>query len=79
LAGCVFTVSNECLREGSHLEDLEVDVRIIFKWIFGKNVMIWAGLIWLRVWTSGGICEHRNETTYVAVEVLSIRQESCFL
>jgi hypothetical protein len=45
LAGNVFTISREYLSEGDHLEDLKVDVRITFKWIFGKSVMIWAELI----------------------------------
>lgn len=43
--GNVFTITREYLREGDHLGDPEADVRIIFKCIFGKSVMIWAGLI----------------------------------
>jgi hypothetical protein len=45
--GNVFTISMKYLRERFHLEDLEdleVDVRILFKWIFGRSVMIWSGL-----------------------------------
>jgi hypothetical protein len=33
--GNVFTISREYLREKDHLGDLDVDVRILFKWIFG--------------------------------------------
>jgi hypothetical protein len=34
------------LREGEHLEDAGIDVRIIYQWIFGKWVgRLWAGLI----------------------------------
>jgi hypothetical protein len=25
--------------------------------------MVWTGLIWLRIGTSGGSCEHGNETS----------------
>jgi hypothetical protein len=32
------------LREGDHLEDQEVDGRIILKWIFKA----WTGMVWLR-------------------------------
>ena len=43
------------LRERKHLEDPGVDRRIIFSWVF-RNwiVVVWTGLIWLRVWTGGG-------------------------
>jgi hypothetical protein len=44
------------LREGDHLEDSGVDVRIILKSIFKKwNEGAWTGLIWLRIWTGGGL------------------------
>jgi hypothetical protein len=37
------------LRERDHLEGLDVDGRIILKWIFRKwNRESWIGLIWLR-------------------------------
>jgi len=43
------------LREGDHVEDIDVDGRIILKWIVKK----WAceartALIWLRIGTGGG-------------------------
>jgi len=42
------------LRERDHLEDPEVDGRIILTWIFRKwNVGAWTGSSWLRVGTGG--------------------------
>jgi hypothetical protein len=32
---------------------VDVDGRIILKWIFEKYVMEWTGLIWFRIVTSG--------------------------
>jgi hypothetical protein len=35
---------------------------IILKWVLGrKDAVVWTGLIWLRVWTSGWLFEHSNE------------------
>jgi hypothetical protein len=43
------------LMEGHHLKDIDVDGRIILKWLFKKWVgEAWTGLIWLRVGTGGG-------------------------
>jgi hypothetical protein len=43
-------------RERDYLEDTGVDVRITLKWILqvcdGNS---WAGLIWLRIGTDGGL------------------------
>jgi len=50
------------LREREHVEDPGVDGRIIVKWIFRKfDVGVWTGLIWLRIWRGGVICECGNE------------------
>jgi len=43
------------LEERDHLEDPDVDGRIILRWIFRKwDVGIWTGLSWLRIGTGGG-------------------------
>jgi hypothetical protein len=40
----------------SHLQDLDVDGTIIFKWMFKKwDGVSRTGLIWLRIRTSGGL------------------------
>jgi hypothetical protein len=44
------------LREGDHLEDTDVDGRIILKWIFERfDGEAWTGSIWLRIGTGGGL------------------------
>jgi hypothetical protein len=44
----------ESQNERGHYEDQEVGGRIILKWILErKNGIIWTGMIWLRIWTSG--------------------------
>jgi hypothetical protein len=52
------------LRERDHLEDPDVDGRIIFKWIFRKwDLGEWTGLIWPRIrdrW-GGGTCKRDSE------------------
>jgi hypothetical protein len=43
------------LRERDHLEDLDVDRRIILRCIFRKwDMGAWTGLIWLRIGPGGG-------------------------
>jgi len=44
------------------LEELDVDVRIILKWVFEeKDLRTWTGFIWVRTGTSRGPVEGRNE------------------
>jgi hypothetical protein len=43
------------LTERDHLEDPDVDARIILRWIFRKwDVGTWTGSNWLRIWTRDG-------------------------
>jgi len=43
------------MKEGYHLEDLDVDGMIILKLISNKmDAKTWAGLIWLGIETFGG-------------------------
>jgi len=43
------------MRERAHLEDPEVDGRIILIWIFRKcDVGVWSGSSWLRIGTGSG-------------------------
>jgi len=46
------------LKEIDHLEDQDVDGRIILRWIFRKWDLgggAWVRLIWLRIRTGGGL------------------------
>jgi len=42
------------LRERDHWGDLDVDGRIILRWIFGKWEGVKTGWSWLRIGTGGG-------------------------
>jgi hypothetical protein len=46
----------ECQKERDHWEDEDVGGWTMLKWIFEREVgMVWIGLIWLRIGTSGGL------------------------
>ena len=49
---CGFLWGN--LRERNHLEDPDVDGRIILRWIFGKWEGVEFGWSWLRIGADGG-------------------------
>jgi hypothetical protein len=50
------------LRERDHLEDPDVDWRIILSWICRKcDVGTWTGSSWLRIGTGGGTCKLGKE------------------
>jgi hypothetical protein len=45
----------ESRKERDHLEDLNVVGMVILQFILErKDEMVWTGLIWLRIGTSGG-------------------------
>jgi len=47
------------VKDGDHLEDQDVDVRIILKGTLKKKYgKVWNRSFWLRIRTSGGFCEH---------------------
>jgi hypothetical protein len=49
-------------KERDHCEDQDVGQWTILKWILERqDGMVWIGLIWLRIGTSGGTCEHGIE------------------
>jgi hypothetical protein len=46
----------ESQKERDHWEDLDVGEWTILKWILEReDGMVWIGLIWLRIGTSGGL------------------------
>jgi hypothetical protein len=44
----------ESQKERDNCEDIDLDGRIMLKWILERWV-VWTGLIWLRIWTNGGL------------------------
>jgi len=49
------------MRERDHWGDLEVDGRIILRWMFGKCKWVETGWSWLRIGTDGGVFEYGDE------------------
>jgi hypothetical protein len=47
----------ESQKERDHWEDQDVGGWTVSKWILeiGWDGVDWIGLIWIRIWTSGGI------------------------
>jgi hypothetical protein len=45
---------SEGLKERDHLEDLDIDVKILLQYILRKQGgMVWIGFYWLRIGTIG--------------------------
>jgi hypothetical protein len=58
----------ESVKGRDHLEDLDVDGRIVLKLILRKQGWrVWIGLIWLGIDTSEGCSEHGNGILYVSI------------
>jgi hypothetical protein len=48
--------------ERDHLDDPDVDGRIILRWIFKKwDLGAWTGFVWLKIGTGGGTCKCDDE------------------
>jgi hypothetical protein len=48
------TFWSENLKEKDHLKDLNVNDRMILKWILEKQfASVWTGSVWLRIETDG--------------------------
>jgi hypothetical protein len=46
----------EIQEETDHYEDIDLGGKIIVKWFLQKYCgLIWTGLIWLKIGTSGGL------------------------
>jgi len=50
------------LMERDHLDDPDIDGRIILRRIFNKwDLGSWTGFIWLKIGTGGGTCKCGDE------------------
>jgi hypothetical protein len=59
------------LRERDHLEDPDVDGRIILRWIFRKwDVKAWTGSFWLRIGTGRNECDNELSGSIKCGEIL---------
>jgi len=55
-------ISTKSLKRRGIFEDLGVGGKMILKRILGKQSgKVWNGCIWLRIGTTGRLCEHSNE------------------
>lgn len=45
----------ENLQERENLEDLDIDERIILKLLLKIGMRVWTRLMWLSIWSSGGV------------------------
>jgi hypothetical protein len=67
------------LMERDHLEDPDVDGRIIVRWIFRKwDMGAWTGSIWFRIGTGGGECSNETWGSLKCEEFLDW-QRTCWL
>jgi hypothetical protein len=41
--------------ERDHLQEKRIDWRIILKWGFRSRMGAWNGMVWLIIWTGGGL------------------------
>jgi hypothetical protein len=49
------------LKERDNFRNLDVDGRLIIKWILNKQLIrVWSGLNWLMIGSSGGILSTRQ-------------------
>jgi hypothetical protein len=52
----------ESQKERDHYENLHVGGRIVLQLILVREYgVVWTGLIWLQIATSGCCCEHGND------------------
>jgi hypothetical protein len=57
-----FKFLSENVKGRHHSEDLTIDGKVILEWILGNRVGRCGTSAWLRIGTSGGCCDHGNES-----------------